>query len=139
MFVKHRQFIELFDFLFARRRHAPRRFRVEDDMAFGACKSPAAGVVHADAMVAQNLHQSPALDRLELVEHAVTVLDMKGRQSLLGQVRGPMRCHVLDVAHVVDASTGSLRGDAADVLYIERINLQTARMSIHDPIMELDN
>ena len=123
MFVKHRQFIELFDFLFVRRRHAPRPFRFEDDMAFRACERAAAGIVHTDAMVAQNLHQPPTLDRLQFVDHAVTVLHMKGRQSLLRRLGGPLRHHVLDVAHVVEASTVPLRRAAADVLYFERINL----------------
>jgi hypothetical protein len=123
MFEKHRQFIEFFDFLFVRRRHAPSPFRIEDDMAFRACERAAAGVVHADAMVAQNLHQPPAFDRLQFMDDAVAILNVKGRQRLLRRLGRPLRRQVLDVAHVVDASSGPLRRAVADVLYFERINL----------------
>jgi len=71
------------------------------------------------------------------MDNAVAILDVQSRQTLLRRFGGPPRDDILDIAHALTRRPGPRQRAATDVLYFERINLQTARMSIHDLIVVL--
>ena len=60
-------------------------------MALRTGKRAAAGVVHADAMVAQDLHQPPAFDGFEFMNNAVAILDAQSRALQAPAVGGSCR------------------------------------------------